>query len=135
MSHIVRGKVDLAYTDAEILKKALGTIGNVLENARATVALGGGNYQHSGEKFDLVLQDRRNTQYRLGFRREANGGFVPYYDQFSSLGRWCDESLEQVKDRYIAYHYQSQLDKEGFKSEVRFLENGGVEVVAEEVTW
>ncbi len=36
---------------------------------------------------------------------------------------------------HIAYHYQRQLESEGFKVDVRPMSDGSLEVVAEEAGW
>ena len=134
MSHIVRGQVDLAYTDIEVLKKALASIGEVHENEFATIATGVG-YAKSGERYPLVLQSRGQADFRVGFKREANGGFAPYYDEWGDLGRWCNQANAAVKDRYIAYHYEKQLKAEGYDVSVHSQADGSLEVLAEEASW
>lgn len=133
MSHIVRGQVNLAYTDVELLKRALSTIGTVHENERAVIATGV-DYVKSGEKYPIVLEARGNSKFRLGFKREGDY-YVPYYDNWGDLGTWCNKSMEALKDRYIAFHYEQRLKAEGFEVKVQSLPDGSIEVLAEEATW
>lgn len=133
MSHIVKGKVNLAYTDLELLKKALSTLGTVLENERITVATGT-DYIKQGEKFPIVLQAKNNAKYCLGFKKEGPY-YVPYYDNWGDLGRWCTQSVDALRDRYIAFHYERQLKSEGFEVKIRPLADGSLEVLAEEASW
>lgn len=134
MSHIVRGQVKLAYTDEEVLRKALATIGVVLENQRATIATGVG-YKQNGENYPIVLEATANKDFRIGFKREANGAFVPYYDNFGELGKWCAQANAALTDRYIAYHYEKQLISEGYNVELQTQSDGSIEVLASEVAW
>lgn len=134
MSHIVKGRVDLAYTDAQVLRKALESVGVVLEHEQATIATGV-DFVRSGERYPLVLQARHNPKFRIGFKPDQLGNYAPYYDQWGDLGTWSNQSLAAIKDRYIAYHYEKQLTEEGYKVSVHQQADGSLEVLAEEATW
>lgn len=71
MSHIVKGKVTVAYKDETLLRKALETLGIVVENERLYVALGGGSYSKAAGNYDLVLVNKSNPKFRIGYRNET----------------------------------------------------------------
>ena len=136
MSHIMRGKVAIAFNDEAVLRKALATLGNVLENQHATIATGTGTFARSPERYPLVLESSSNKNYRMGFKKEADGNFHPFFDEWGDLGRWCKEVNAATQDRYIAYHYEKELTSEGYKVAVHTMNDGSLEVVGmEEATW
>lgn len=135
MSHIVKGKVDIAYADREILHKALASMGTVHENERASIISSPGVFEYTQERYPIVLEASTDSRFRMGFKQDAQGRFAPYLDEYGELGAWCASALETLKDRYIAYHYQRQLESEGFKVDVRPMSDGSLEVVAEEAGW
>ena len=134
MSHIIKGRILRAFRDREVLLTALSHIGTVLENEKITVALGGSNYNLSRDRYDIVLESQEGHKFRLGFRQE-NDLFVPYYDEWGRLGTWVKTTMQQVDDRYLAHHYEKQLNAEGFKATVRKMINGALQVEAEELAW
>lgn len=135
MSHIMKGKVSVAYNDEQVMRKTLQSLGLVLENEYATIATGSNSFARSPAKYPLVLQAATNKNYRMGFKQESDGNFHPFYDEWGDLGRWCKEVNAAVQDRYIAYHYEKQLTAEGYSVSVQPLQDGSLEVVAMEATW
>lgn len=134
MSHITKGKVDIAYRDAELLKKAIAGVGVLRENEKITIALGGDSYKNSSERYPLVLENPTDPRMRVGFKQEGES-YVPFYDNWGNLGKWSNVSMARLKDRYIAHHYESKLQEEGFKTEVVEQRDGTLDVVFEEVAW
>ncbi len=67
MSHIVKGKVSVSYTDLDVLVKALSGLGEVRENEKLyRVGVG-----YTDERYSLVLVDAQDHQRRIGFRLEG----------------------------------------------------------------
>ncbi|WP_426719154.1 hypothetical protein [Enterobacter cloacae complex sp. 304I2] len=62
MSHIVKGKVQVAYKDKELLLKALEGVGVVVENEKL-YRVGAG---YTFEKYPIVLIDQNNKEHRIG---------------------------------------------------------------------
>lgn len=134
MSHIVKGKVTVAYKDETLLRKALETLGIVVENERLYVALGGGSYSKAAGSYDLVLVNKSNSKFRIGYRNE-NGEFNQYQENWGEMGSWTREVSSKVSDRYLAFHYEQQLTEEGFNVTVQEHNDGTLELVAEEAVW
>ena len=130
MSHIVKGKLSLQYKDSSILKKALERIGTVREN-EPLYRVGAG---YTRESYDLVLVDPRDTTRRIGFNHE-HGQWVQYQEDYGSYGIWTREVSDLIRDNYIAFHYEKQLKEEGYDVTIRNLNNGAIELVAEEACW
>ena len=130
MSHIVRAKVAVSYTDIEVLMKALSGLGNLYQNEqlyRIGVGL-------TSERYQLVLVDPSNTQHRMGFNLE-NDVFNQFVENYGSSGAWTNSVSSQIVDRYLAYHYAKQLEAENYKVSIVAQTDGSLEVVAEEVVW
>lgn len=130
MSHIVRAKVAVSYTDIDVLMKALSGLGNLYQNEqlyRIGVGL-------TSERYQLVLVDQANSQHRLGFNLE-NGVFNQFVENYGSSGAWTNSVSSQIVDRYFAYHYAKQLEAENYKVSIVAQTDGSLEVVAEEVVW
>lgn len=73
MSHIVKGKVQVAYKDKELLLKALEGVGVVVENEKL-YRVGAG---YTFEKYPIVLIDQNNKEHRIGYK-EKNGVWEQY---------------------------------------------------------
>ena len=130
MSHIVRAKVAVSYTDIDVLMKALSGLGNLYQNEqlyRIGVGL-------TSERYQLVLVDPSNTQHRMGFNLE-NDVFNQFVENYGSSGAWTNSVSSQIVDRYLAYHYAKQLEAENYKVSIVAQTDGSLEVVAEEVVW
>lgn len=130
MSHIVKGKVEVAYTNIDLLKKALSGVGVVSENERL-FRVGAG---YTSERYMVVVISPDNKDYRIGFNYE-NGLWVQYQENYGSHGTWTKGASKKIQDRYIAYHYEKNLVDEGFKVEIREHNDGSLELVAEEASW
>lgn len=130
MSHIVKGKVEVAYNNPALLVKALTTLGIVAENERLyRVGVG-----YTNEKYPLVLIDSDNPQHRIGYK-ERNGVWEQYQENYGSYGQWTQKTASAIQDRYLAFHYEKQLLDEGFSVKISQLQDGSLELVAEEATW
>ncbi|KRP78397.1 MULTISPECIES: hypothetical protein [Pseudomonas] len=130
MSHIVRAKVAVSYTDIDVLMKALSGLGNLYQNEqlyRIGVGL-------TSERYQLVLVDPSNSKHRLGFNLE-NGVFNQFVENYGSSGDWTKSVSTQIVDRYLAYHYAKQLEAENYNVSIVAQTDGSLEVVAEEVVW
>lgn len=74
MSHIVKGKVQVAYKDKELLLKALEGVGVVVENEKL-YRVGAG---YTFEKYPIVLIDQNNKEHRIGYKEKKRClGAVP----------------------------------------------------------
>lgn len=130
MSHIVKGKVQTAYRDKELLIKALQNCGVLAENEKLyRVAVG-----YTREKYPLVLIDPNNKEHRIGYK-EKNGVWEQYQEDYGSYGRWTKQISERVGDHYLAFHYEKQLKAEGWDVSVQRQADGTLEVVGEEACW
>lgn len=130
MSHIVKGKVQVAYKDKELLLKALEGVGVVVENEKL-YRVGAG---YTFEKYPIVLIDQNNKEHRIGYK-EKNGVWEQYRENYGSYGRWTQQASSKVQDRYIAFHYEQQLKEEGFSVTVKQHHDGTLELEAEEAVW
>lgn len=130
MSHIVKGKIVVSYTDPEVLMKALTGLGHICEQEKLyRVGVG-----YTSERYNLVLVDATDNQRRIGFNLEG-GVFNQYQEEYGSYGMWTAEISRQIGDRYLAFHYEKQLKSENFNVTVVTQADGSLEVVAEEVVW
>ncbi|RJX82290.1 hypothetical protein [Pseudomonas sp. LS-2] len=130
MSHIVRARVAVAYTDLELLKQALSGLGNVYQNEKL-YRIGFGL---TSERYELVLIDARNTENRLGFNLE-NGVYNMFVEDYGSSGVWTRDVSGKIADRYLAHHYAKQLKAENYNVSIVSQGDGTLEVIAEEVVW
>jgi hypothetical protein len=130
MSHIVKGKVQTAYKSKELLIKALSGLGKVVENEKL-YRVGAG---FSSERYPLVLVDAKNDKYRIGYW-ERNGVWEQYQENYGSYGEWTSAISNLVQDRYLAYHYERQLQDEGFSVSMKQHNDGTLELEAEEAVW
>lgn len=130
MSHIVKGKVQVAYKDKELLLKALEGVGVVVENEKL-YRVGAG---YTFEKYPIVLIDQNNKEHRIGYK-EKNGVWEQYQENYGSYTRWTQQASSKVQDRYIAFHYEQQLKEEGFSVTVKQHHDGTLELEAEEAVW
>ncbi len=130
MSHIVKGKVDVAYTDRELLVKALSGLGIVAGN-ETLYRVGVG---YTKEKYTLVLIDKSDPEKRIGYQ-EINGVWTQFQEDYGTYGAWTKRTAEAIQDRYLAYHYEKQLTDEGFNVQICQLADGSLEIVAEETAW
>lgn len=73
MSHIVKGKVQVAYKDKELLLKALEGVGVVVEKRKAVPR---GRWLHLRE-YPIVLIDQNNKEHRIGYKEKRCLGAVP----------------------------------------------------------
>lgn len=131
MSHIVKGKVKVAYTDKELLLKALQSVGVVAENERL-YRVGAGLTR---ERYSLVLMDPNNKDHRIGYRENNSGVWEQYQEDWGSYGQWTRNISDTIQDRYIAFHYERQLVEEGFKVVMKQHSDGTLELEAEEQAW
>jgi len=129
MSHIVKGKVAVAYSDTVVFKTALAELGTLLTNERL-YRVGAG---YTSERYDLVLQHPERPQFRLGFNLEG-GRYMPYQEDYGDVGEWTRRVSTELADLYLAYHYAAALRAENYQVEIR-RENGYLEVIAEEAVW
>ena len=130
MSHIVRGHVKTAYTDKEILVRALGYLGEVRENEKL-YRVGDG---FSRETYDVVLIDSENQKNRIGYNYEGDM-WSQFQENYGAVGRWTKKISSKIQDRYIAFHYEKNLVEEGFKVTVQEQQDGTLELVANEGGW
>ena len=130
MSHIVKGKVNVAYKEKEILIKALEGLGFVTQDEKL-YRVGAG---YTTEKYPLVLVDRNNKEHRIGYK-EKNGVWEQYQEDYGSYGHWTQQVSSKIQDRYIAFHYEKQLLEEGFNVTIKQHNDGTLELEAEEVAW
>ncbi|MHC6555012.1 hypothetical protein [Escherichia coli] len=130
MSHIVKGKVQVAYKDKDLLLKALEGVGVVVENEKLyRVGVG-----YTFEKYPIVLIDQSNKEHRIGYK-EKNGVWEQYQENYGTHGCWTQQASSKVQDRYIAFHYEQQLKEEGFSVTVTQHHDGTLELEAEEAVW
>lgn len=129
MSHIVKGKVTVAYSDAVVFITALTELGIVLTNERLYRVMVG----YTTERYDLVLQHPERPQFRLGFNLE-DGRYMPYQEDYGDVGEWTRRVSAELADMYLAQHYAAALRAENYQVEIR-RENGHLEVIAEEAVW
>jgi hypothetical protein len=130
MSHIVQGKIKTAFKDEELLMKALAGLGTVRINEKL-YRVGPG---YTAEKYDIVLIDESNPHNRLGFNRHS-GVFVQYQEEYGSVGAWTRRVSAKIQDRYIAFHYEKELVKDGFDVSIQEHKDGTVELLATEAGW
>ena len=130
MSHIVKSKVKVAYTNTEHLRKALQGVGALVENEKL-YRVGAG---YTMEQYPLVLIDPNNKQHRIGYKLE-NGVWNQYQENFGSYGRWTKSVSEKIQDRYLAYHYEENFKEEGFDVVIQEHNDGSLELLAEEASW
>lgn len=130
MSHIVKGKVQVAYKDKDLLLKALDGVGVVVENEKL-YRVGAG---YTLEKYPVVLIDPKNKEHRIGYK-EKNGVWEQFQENFGSYGNWTRGVSEKIQDRYIAFHYEQQLQEEGFNVVMKQHNDGTLELEAEEAVW
>lgn len=130
MSHITRGRINVAYKDKELLLRALNGLGTVVENERL-YRVGPGL---TSERYPLVLMDSKNNKYRIGYQ-ESNGVWQQFQEDYGSYGEWTKRTSELVEGRYLAFHYERQLVDEGFEVEMEYLKDGTIDLVANEVGW
>lgn len=130
MSHIVKGKVQVAYKDQELLQRALSGLGAVVEKEKLyRVGVG-----YTMERYDLVLIDPQNKERRIGYKNEK-GVWNQYQENYGSYGSWTKQVSDKIQDRYIAFHYEKNLKEEGFDVVVQEHNDGTLELVAEEACW
>lgn len=130
MSHIVKGKVQVTYKDKELLLKALEGVGVVTENEKL-YRVGAG---YTLEKYPVVLIDPKNKEHRIGYK-EKNGVWEQFQENYGSYGNWTRQASEKIQDRYIAFHYERQLQEEGFDVVMKQHNDGTLELEAEEAVW
>lgn len=87
MSHIVKGKVSVAYRSKELLLKALEGVGVVVENEKL-YRVGAG---YTSERYPLVLIDKNDKEHRIGYK-ETNGIWEQYQEDYGSHGRWAKQA-------------------------------------------
>jgi len=130
MSHIVKGKVQVAYKNKALLLRALEGVGLIVENEKL-YRVGAG---YTFEKYPIVLIDPKNKDHRIGYKENA-GVWEQYQENFGSYGRWTQQASALIQDRYIAFHYEQELVEEGFSVTVRQHHDGTLELEAEEAVW
>lgn len=130
MSHIVKGSASVNYTDKNLLVSALTGLGTLMQNA-ALYRVGAG---YTREKYGLVLVDSQQETHRIGYQEE-NGIWQQYQEDYGTYGAWTRKMATLIQDRYLGFHYQQQLQKQGFNASVVQMPNGVIEVQAEEMTW
>lgn len=130
MSHIVKGTIETAYTDRDVLVRSMSHFGNVFQNA-PLYRVGAG---YTSEKYDLVLVDKTQDHFRLGFNFKG-GLFQPYQEGYGSVGEWTRKVNQGIRDRYIAHTYERQLIEEGYNVTIKQLTDGSLEVEAEEASY
>ncbi|NRC34284.1 hypothetical protein HB746_35520 [Pseudomonas aeruginosa] len=127
MSHIVKGRVSVAYQDKEVLINALQVVGNVFVDERLyRVGVG-----FTSEKYSLVLVDKSDTHKRIGYNLES-GVWNQFQEDWGSYGEWTKAAASKIQDAYIAFHYQKQLESDGFNVTVTQQADGSLNVFAEE---
>lgn len=130
MSHIVKGKVKVAYTDKNLLMKALAGLGTIHENERLyRVGVG-----QTSERYQLVLIDAKHRDQRIGWNLE-NGVWQQYQENWGEYGQWTQRISSSVQDRYLAYHYEKELAEEGYQVSIKQHYDGTLELEAMEATW
>lgn len=130
MSHIVKGKVKVAYKDQQLLKRALNGLGVVVEKEKLyQVGVG-----YTMERYDLVLIDPENKERRIGYKNE-NGVLSQYQENYGSYGSWTKQISDKIQDRYIAFHYEKNMKEEGFDVVIQEHKDGTLELIAEEACW
>lgn len=135
MSHIAKAKVKINLSNKDFLIKALSHFGTITENDIIYAYRGGSTYTTDNGKYDLVLTAKDNPNHRIGYKKNANGSYTPYYDSYSHLGTWIDSVKGRVEDRYIAYHYEYELSEEGFNVSITENSAGELELEAAEAAW
>lgn len=130
MSHIVKARLSVTYTNKELLLKALSGLGVVKEN-ETLYRVG---YGFTSERYPVVLIDTNNPQHRIGYA-EKNGVWEQYQENYGVYGEWTKKESSKIQDRYIAYHYEQQLVDEGFKVSMFQHADGTLELEALEAEW
>lgn len=130
MSHIVKGKVNVAYKEDEFLIKALSGLGILLKDQKL-YRVGAG---YTSETYDLVLVDEKNKDYRIGYKK-VGGVWHQFQEDYGSYGRWTKKISDKVQDRYLAYHYEKQLNDEGYDVVINQENDGSLVLEADERCW
>lgn len=132
MSHVVKSTV-VQFSDLELLKKTLYSLGNVHENAPINIATGSG-YKKTQELYLLVLESQENKHFRLGIKQGCEF-YEVYYDNWGDMGQHLTALTIKLKNHYLAHHYEQQYKAQGY--EVSFNENamGAIEFEAVEGGW
>lgn len=127
MSHIVKGRVSVAYQDKDLLIKALQVVGHVhVDEKLYRVGVG-----YTNEKYALVLVDKNDPLKRIGYNKEGNA-WSQFQEDWGSYGVWTKTVSSKVQDAYIAFHYQKQLESDGFNVTITQMSDGSLNVFAEE---
>ena len=106
MSHISKAKVNVVFNNETLLQKSLLSLKNVtvLQNAFL--------YRETGTKreidkskglFDYVVQDEKDNTLRVGFKKNGDGVFEVYYDDWGESGRFSHKVINKTSDWYVAY--------------------------------
>ena len=130
MSHIVKAKATITYTDKELLIRALTGLGRIAENERL-YRVGPG---YTSERYDVVLIDEQDSKYRLGFSLKGKV-WEQYQEEYGSFGPWTKGRSELIADRYLAYHYERELVEQGYEVKMMQQANGAIEIEAVEAPW
>lgn len=130
MSHIVKGKVLVRYTDRDILIKSLSPHGKLFENA-PLYQVGNG---YTSTKYQIVLVSNANETFRIGFNLKE-GVWEQFQEDYGSVGEWTKQVSQRVQDRYLAFGYEQKLKSEGYDVKVTEKADGTFEVLAEEETY
>ncbi len=131
MSHITKGTIAVKINDEDLLIKALLGLGTVTRNDQLYRV----GYGLTSETYDLVLTSEKNNQYRIGYKKNRDGSWSQYQEDYGNLGQWTKQISEKIQDRYIAYHYERELKSEGFNVSIKTTNDGAVELEFEEQTW
>ena len=130
MSHIVKGSVTVAYINEELLLKALNGLGVVTQHDQLyRVGVG-----FTTERYDYVLTSSHDNNRRIGYRL-IDGIWEQYQENYGTYGEWTQKVSAKIQDRYIAFHYESQLKNEGFNVTITEMKDGTLELEAEEAAW
>ena len=135
MSHISQGRGKIAFTDKNLLLKALEKVGRVEENTHLYVETGGGGHSRTMKKYDVVLISKTNKKHRIGFNKNSDGHYVPFEENWGDCGRWTRRVKPMLDDLYIGYHYEQQMQNEGFDVELVMNDDGTIEVEGVEQVW
>ena len=130
MSHIVKGKATVAFTDKSLLVNALNGLGNILENAKLC-RVGAG---YTREKYGIVLVDFSKEDHRIGFNQEGRI-WQQYQEDYGSYGQWTKRMAQLIQDRYLGFHYARELEAQGMKVSMNQMANGAIEIEAREMVW
>lgn len=130
MSHIVKGKVAVAYVNEQHLLKALNGLG-ILTQHDKLYRVGAG---YTSERYDYVLASEHDSTRRIGFNL-VRGVWEQFEENFGTYGQWTREISTKIQDRYLAIHYEAELKNEGFTVTVTQKQDGTLELVAEEAAW